>query len=616
MCGITGYVGQVDNDLLKNMADQISHRGPDGDGYYIDPNNGVHLAHRRLSILDISGGAQPMLNQDSTLIIVFNGEIYNHLDLRFELASKGYQFKSINSDTEVLIHGYAEWGYRLVEKLNGMFAFCIYDKKNQQLFLARDRFGEKPLYFCNKSGSFAFGSEITPLLIYDKTLDSINHIAIQKFFGYGFIPAPLTIYKNISKLPGGHYMFVDLKTQKLTIKKYWEFIINPDSRYFHRHEMEIADELQSLLIHSVKNRLVADVPVGIFLSGGIDSAVVLSCATRSLPKNTIHSYTIGFHEKQFDESHFAKDIANHLGSSHSEKIISIDEIKSIAQDVLGKFSDPIADSSILPTYILSKFASKSVKVALGGDGGDELFAGYAPFKALNAARIYSKLLPYQIQKVIRQQIEKLPVSHNYFSFDFKAKRFLRGVQYKQSLWNPIWLGPLLPSEISELMHEKVEPDELFSEAISAWDSSLCENIIDRTSEFYTRFYLQDDILAKVDRSSMLCGLEVRAPFLDKEVVNFAQRLPAQFKFKKNIGKYILRLAFKDSLPKDTLRRPKHGFAIPIGKWIKNWTIGSCAPLGFNQSFINQMKDEHNSDKSDNRLFLWSWITLKNCLKLN
>jgi asparagine synthase (glutamine-hydrolysing) len=284
--------------------------------------------------------------------------------------------------------------------------------------------------------------------------------------------------------------------------------------------------------------------------------------------------------------------------------------------MIDAYDEPFADSSALPTMLVSKLARKHVTMTLSGDGGDELFAGYAPFKALNAARIYSKLLPNKIQKVIRQQIEKLPVSHNYFSFDFKAKRFLRGVQYNESLWNPIWLGPLLPSEISELMHEKVEPDELFSEAISAWDSGLSENMIDRTSEFYTRFYLQEDILAKVDRSSMLCGLEVRSPFLDKEVVNFAQRLPAQFKFKKNIGKYILRLAFKDSLPKDTLHRPKHGFAIPIGQWLKNWEIGSSASLGFNQSFINKMKDEHNTDKSDNRLFLWSWITLKNCLKLN
>lgn len=591
------------------MANAIRHRGPDGEGYYYCAVNGVNLAHRRLSITDIAGGHQPMWNEDGTVGIIFNGEIYNHMELRSELLRKGHVFKSDHSDTEVLIHGYEEWGSHLLIRLNGMFAFCIYDKNKKRLFFARDRFGKKPLYYTLLDQQLVFASELKALLVYPGVKQEIDPVSLQKYFGYGFIPAPYSLYRNVFKLPGGHYMFYDLDTATAKISRYWQFQVTPDSSYAKASEEDLALELRTLLTAAVKRRMVADVPIGVFLSGGIDSSTILACASQGEAVDRIKTFSIGFCEKEFDESDIARGIANHFGSNHTEEIFSIDSAKEVADHVLNMLDEPMGDSSILPTYLLSRFARQSVTVALGGDGGDELFAGYAPFRALKAAQLYCDMLPKGIRNFIQSQVNRLPASERYLSFDFKLKRTLQGLEYPSSVWNPVWLAPLKPDEIAELMNTPVEWDEVYADAINAWKSSNADDLLGRSIEFYGRFYLQDGVLTKVDRASMMVGLEVRAPFLDNNVVEFAQRLPSNLKYRCGTSKYLLKRAMKCILPDDLLYRPKKGFGIPLTSWLKSWPIAESNVAGCNDSFVKKMHDEHRQGIRDNRLFLWNWLVL-------
>lgn len=610
MCGIAGFVGPENDRALHAMAAAIRHRGPDGEGYYYCPVNGISFAHCRLSVTDIAGGRQPMWNEDGTVGIVFNGEIYNHLELRSELLRKGHIFKSDHSDTETLIHGYEEWGADLLIRLNGMFAFCIYDQNTKRLFLARDRFGEKPLYYALGNLQFVFASELKALLAHPCVKREVNPVSIQKYFGYGFIPAPYSLYQNVNKLPGGHYMFYDLLMGQAKITKYWRYQIKPDRNYAKESEVDLALELRTLLIAAVKKRMVADVPIGVFLSGGIDSSAILACASRGEAADRIRTFSIGFREKEFDESAKARGIANYFGSDHTEEIFSVDSAKEVADHVLGMLDEPMGDSSILPTYLLSRFARKSVTVALGGDGGDELFAGYAPFHALKAAQFYCDLLPIGLRNFILSQVNRLPASEGYLSFDFKLKRTLQGLKYPSSVWNPMWLSPLKPDEIVELMNAPVEWGEVYADAIDAWQSSDADDLLSRSIEFYGRFYLQDSVLTKVDRASMMVGLEVRSPFLDNSVVEFAQRLPSSLKYCKGTSKYLLKKSMKTILPNEVIYRPKKGFGIPLTTWLKFWQIADTDMARCSGSFFRKMLNEHRQGKRDNRLFLWNWLVLQ------
>lgn len=616
MCGIAGFVGPRNDKLLHAMADAIRHRGPDGEGYYYCPHNDVSFAHRRLSITDIVGGHQPMWNEDGSVGIVFNGEIYNHMELRSELLRKGHIFKSDHSDTEVLIHGYEEWGADLLIRLNGMFAFCIYDQNKKCLFFARDRFGKKPLYYTMFNQQMVFASELKALLIHPEVKKEVDPVSLQKYFGYGFIPAPYSLYRNVFKLPGGHYMVYDLATAKAKVSSYWQFRVTPDDNYAKESEEDLALELRNRLTAAVKRRMVADVPVGVFLSGGIDSSTILACASQGEISDRIKTFSIGFREKEFDESDMARGIAHHFKSDHTEEIFGIDSAKDVAKHVLSMLDEPMGDSSILPTYLLSHFARQSVTVALGGDGGDELFAGYAPFKALRSAQIYCDMLPKRMRSFILSQVGRLPASEGYLSLDFKLKRTLQGLEYPPSVWNPVWLAPLKSDEIAELMNTPVEWDEVYADAIDAWKSSDAGDLIGRSIEFYGKFYLQDGVLTKVDRASMMVGLEVRAPFLDNNVVEFAQCLPSNLKYRGGTSKYLLKKAMKGILPDNLLYRPKKGFGIPLTSWLKSWQIAEADIFGCNSSFVKRMHTEHRQGARDNRLFLWNWIVLQQHLKSN
>jgi asparagine synthase (glutamine-hydrolysing) len=614
MCGIAGFVGVGVEGDLRRMTDALAHRGPDDSGYWVDSARGVYLGHRRLSILDLAGGHQPMVTSDGDLIVIFNGEIYNFAELRAELAGRGYRFQTDHSDTELLLHGYREWGSGLPARCNGMWTFVIYDRALRRLFGSRDRFGKKPFFYSIQDGAFTFGSELTALRAHPSVKNTVSRRALKKFFGYGYIPAPHSILENVYKLPGGHSFTLDIEapTLSLRIERYWAFVLEPlaGGEIPVNPVREWSEELRSRLDTAVKRRLVADVPVGVFLSGGIDSSAVTAFASRHVPAGNLKTFSIGFEEASFDESAHARNVAELFKTDHHVETLSMEKAAALLPTIARKLDEPIGDSSILPTYLLSEFTRKQVKVALGGDAGDELFAGYDPFVALRKAELYSKLVPRPLHHAIRLLAARMPVSHRYMSFDFRLKRTLRGLSHPPRLWLPVWTASLAPSELSEAFNEPVDLEDVYSEAIAIWEGCGHANIVDRTLQFFTQLYLQDDILVKVDRATMMHGLEARAPFLDLDFVNFVRRIPSAWKYRNGETKYILKKALEPLLPASVLYRKKQGFGVPMGAWFKNGQLGlnEATVPQVDKGFVRRCLAEHRAGRADHRAFLWdAWL---------
>ena len=616
MCGIAGFIGTGSSADLKKMCDALVLRGPDQEGMWIDEQNRVFLGHRRLNIIDLATGNQPMKSYCGNFHITFNGEIYNYQELRNELKEKGHTFLTQNSDTEVLLNGYKEWGSALPNKLNGMWAFAIYDIKNKQVFFSRDRFGKKPLFYTLQNDSFVYASELTAIKQHSCIQLHESRLSLKKYFAYGYIPAPNTLYENIYKLPAGHNLQLKISDLSITISKYWDFVIEPFDNIPNNAEEKWCEEIRDLLDKSVQRRLMSEVPLGIFLSGGVDSSAIAYYAKKNSIEK-VKTFSIGFDDQSFDESYYSNKVAKLLGTVHTNELFSLATALSLLPDIKNKLDEPMGDSSILPTYLLSKVTRQHVTVALGGDGADELFAGYDPFLALKYAKYYNTFLPKPVHSAIALLANHLPTSHKNMSFDFKLKRTLRGLSYDKKLWNSIWLGPLSPKELNELCNEPTNIEEVYSEAIDQWDACKQKNLIDKTLQFYTKLYLQDDILVKVDRASMMNSLEVRAPFLDIDLVNLVRQIPYNYKIRNGQTKYILKKALEPILPKEILYRSKKGFGIPIGKWFKdeNITITPFTQENMLQTeFIKKRLQEHVTGKADNRAFLWNAMLLnKNIL---
>ena len=607
MCGIAGFVGQGDLLTLRAMTRALRHRGPDAEGYWTEPDQGVHLGHRRLSILDPEGGVQPMWTSDGRIGIIQNGEIYNFLELRQQLESAGHRFASDHSDTEVLLYGYRQWGFDVTKKLNGMWAFVIIDRDRQILFCSRDRFGKKPFYYFDDPHLFAFASEVSALVCHPHVQPRTSRAALKKYFAYGFLPAPHTIFEGVRKLPGGCSLVFDLKTRATKLVRYWDFAIEPEESRPKGYEDSCAEEVLTLLDRAVQRRLVADVPVGVFLSGGVDSSSVAALAARHSPKGCVKTFSIGFEEADYDESAHAREVASYLGSEHHEEMMSVDRARELLRDIFSRIDEPLGDSSLLPTFLLCRHARRFVTVALGGDGADELFAGYAPFKALRWAKLYQRVVAPRLHTAVLAVVSRLPVSHGYLSLDLKLKRTLRGLSYAPRLWNPVWMSPLSPRELEELFDEPIDLEELYSEAIDAWEQPSAKNEVDRTLQFFTRLYLQEDILTKVDRASMLNSLEVRAPFLDIDLVDRVRRMPSSLKLRGQTTKYILRKALRGVVPRATLARRKQGFAVPIASWFAkhHMTLRQQTPSSAESAFAMRKLQEHVAGVTDHRWFLWN-----------
>jgi len=599
MCGIAGFVGEGERADLERMTARLAHRGPDADGFFTDSKNGVHLGHRRLSIIDLAGGAQPMPSADGRQVIVFNGEIYNHRELRAELEAKGCVFQTDHSDTEVLLQGYREYGESFVHKLNGMWAFALWDAGKNRLFLSRDRFGKKPLYWFFREGTFAFASELTALLEHPDSPRSISRKALLKFFAYALIPAPHSAVEGIWKLPGGHNLVLDLGAAPV-VKRYWRYELEIDESLARRSEASLAEELLERLDRAVKRRLMSDVPLGVFLSGGVDSTAIAALAARHVGAGTLRTFSIGFSEPTYDESAFARRAAEFLQTNHENEQLDLEKACEVLPQIFDKLDEPQGDNSLLPTWLLSRFTRRHVTVALGGDGSDELFAGYDTFRGLQKAETYARLVPRPLHHAIKALAGLLPVSHANLSFDFKVKRGLGGVSHPPALWNAAWLGALRPEELRQIFQEPVALEEIYSEAIETWDACRQPDLINRTLQFYTEIYLQDGILAKVDRASMMHGLEARSPFLDIEVADFARRLPAHFKLRNGTTKYLLKKALEPLLPADIIHRKKKGFGTPVGAWFQT---GRLVPKSASGLAVERFA-RHRAGRADERLYLW------------
>ena len=594
------------------MTAALMHRGPDDSGFHVDAEHAVHLGFRRLSIIDVAGGQQPMWNEDDTVCVLFNGEIYNQAELRDALLAAGHRFRSDHSDTEVLVHGYEQWGEDLRVRLNGMFAFVIGDRERRRLFAARDRFGEKPFYYTARPGFFAFASELSALIKHPAVDRTLDQRALQKFFAYGYIPAPNALYCGARKLPGGCSLTLDLAGSRLQVRRYWCFAITADEHAPEDRTGDLTEELRALLDTAVKRRLVSDVPLGVFLSGGIDSSMVLALAARHRTPAGLDTFTIGFNEASFDETPYAREVAAAIGTRHHERILDFATARRLAEEVLSRLDEPTGDASILPTYLLSTFARETVTVALSGDGGDELFAGYDPFAALAPATWYDRMVPQPVHLLLTRMVGLLPRANTNMSLDFKLRRTLMGLSYPPQVRLPIWMSPLEPSRMGALFDTPMSTEELYSEAIEAWDQTRAANPVDRTLEFFTNFYLQDDILTKTDRAAMMVSLEARAVFLDNDVVDFCAGLPHGYKYRRGVRKYLLKRAAKGLVPPSVLKRAKKGFGIPFARWLRQ--MPSAPPLssvtGLRPDWIADRWAAAHAGREDERLLLWSWLSLQ------
>lgn len=612
MCGIAGFVGRGDQGDLRRMVDALEHRGPDAEGFHSDESLGVHLGHRRLSIVDLDAGQQPMWSVDNQLGVVFNGEIYNHVELRGELEKLGHVFATDHSDTEVLLYAYREWGTGFVERLNGMWAFALFDRRARKVVLSRDRFGQKPLYYAEPAaGELAFASELTALVSHSRVETRLSSLAIQKYFAHGYIPQPNSIYEGIHKLPAGSNLIFDLAHPRARIETYWRFELASEDEASPGSEDAWDEELRERLDRAVSRRMRADVPVGVFLSGGIDSSAIAALAAPSAGEGGLHTFSIGFDDPSFDESADAQRAADWIGTQHHCTQFSRDDLRALAPTVARNIDEPMSDASLLPTHMLCAVARDSVKVALGGDGADELFAGYDPFRALSLASAYAKVVPRPVHRAIRLLASRLPAAHHNMSTGFRLNRTLAGLSHDSHLWNPVWMAPLAPNDIGQLLGEPAHEEEIYSEAIAAFEGNANRSMVSQTLQFFTRLYLQDDILTKVDRTSMRHGLEVRSPFLDPELVAFVSRLPNAQKFHRGRTKLILKRALASVLPAEIRERPKKGFGIPIGTWFRDGDLAWGAPhaaLSAAQPFLSDRLAEHRAGKADHRLYLFShWL---------
>ena len=613
MCGIAGFVGSGDRRDLAAMMLALEHRGPDGEGSYVDPGLGLHLGHRRLVILDKSGGTQPMWNAARTLAVIFNGEIYNHRELRAELEARGHVFSSSHSDTEVLVHGYQYWGTGLPGRLDGMFAFVVWDVLKKRLFLARDRFGEKPLHWFWNRRTFAFASELRALFRHRGVVSEAGGPGLRKYFAYGYVPSPLTIFKDVQKLPPGAQATFEIEKGEINVERYWRYTLTPDVSP--RSKAELTEEFLSLFDRAVASRMIADVPVGYFLSGGVDSSAVVASAVRAANADTLRAFSIGFTEREFDESSYADRVARHLGVSSTIDQMEIDHVRHDAMSLLERAAEPIVDPSILPTYILSQATRRVATVALSGDGGDELFAGYEPFAAFAPARLLSRVAPMGVRRWLSSSADRFAAGEGRIGHVEKIQRALRGVRLQPACWLPAWMAPIALPELGALFDEPIHAEDVYAEAISSWNRNPDLSDIERAIEFFGNYYLPECVLAKVDRASMLASLEVRAPFLAKDVVDFCRRLPTSYKFRHGRSKILLKSAVAPRLPEGITTRAKRGFGIPLARWLRHskW-LEQLEPLpGLNFDFVQARARAHASGERDERLFLWAYMNLQACI---
>ena len=617
MCGITGIFdtrgkSEIPRELLQRMNETQFHRGPDEGGLHLEP--GVGLGHRRLSIIDLSSGQQPLFNEDGSVVVVFNGEIYNFQQLVPELEALGHVFRT-HSDTEVIVHAWEAWGEACVERFRGMFAFALWDRKQETLFVVRDRFGVKPLYYAFlDSGEFIFGSELKALMAHPHLARDIDPLAVEEYFAYGYVPEPRTIFKRACKLPPGFTLTLRRGEGRVLPRQYWDMPFTPVAV---KDEASARDELVARMQESVRLRMIADVPLGAFLSGGVDSsAVVAMMATQSAtPVNTC---SIGFDDPAFDEVAYAQQVADRYCTNHHVETVAADDFSLVSQ-LAQVYDEPYADSSALPTYRVCELARKHVKVALSGDGGDEHFAGYRRYRWFRYEERMRSAMPLMLRRPLFGALGRLypkadwapKVLRAKTTFEALARDTVEGYFHGVSLLSDAQRSRLFsPSFRRELQgYQAVEVLRRHAAVAPTDDPLSLVQYLDMKT------YLVGDILTKVDRASMAHALEVREPLLDHELMGWVSGLPVDLKLRGTEGKYLLKKAMEPYLPHDVLYRKKMGFSVPLAAWfrgplaatIRGVVLGErLASTGlFNQDYLREVVEAHQSGMRDYSVILWT-----------
>ena len=618
MCGIAGFCDftkKTDKQTLVNMTDVLHHRGPDDSGYSFYENEFAYvgLGHRRLSILDLSThGHQPMIHQH--LEIIFNGEVYNFAEISKELEGYGYIFES-HSDTEVILKAYHHWGIKAVDKFIGMFAIVIYDKEVQKLIFIRDRAGVKPLNYYFKDGLFLFSSELKSFHEHPKFEKEINRDALALFFQYSYILEPHTIFKHTNKLSAGHYAELDLQTHTFKIHKYWDVIDSYNKPKLDISFEEAKKETEKFLKSACEYRMVSDVPVGMFLSGGYDSSAVTAILQKDRTEK-LKTFSIGFHEEKYNEAHYAKDIAKHLGTEHTEYYCTQKDAQELLPLMSEIWDEPFGDSSNIPTTLVSRLARKDVTVSLSADGGDEIFGGYDKYiQALKYQRALSKLpftrtFGFILEAVNPKYLIGLNKTYNFVNRYEKLKTLLKAKDEIEMMRGVSYY--FTPPEVDSLLGKATIIKTSFDDKILL---NSHNDVIDKMMAIDYKTYQLDDILTKVDRATMSVGLEGREPFLDHRIIEFVSQLPSSYKIKDGNKKYILKSIVHDYIPKEMIDRPKMGFGIPLNEWfgdeLKKYVLeyldsGKVAKTGLlNASEVERLKKQwlQNSSFGANKIWL-------------
>lgn len=635
MCGIAGIIqskkslGNDPENKLKNilasMNEDMKFRGPDGSGIQIFDEGDwlVGLSHTRLSIIDLEGGAQPLASSDNKSWVTFNGEIYNFREIRKKLEREGRSFRT-HSDTLVIAEGHSVYGDKILKELNGMFALGVWDNDRKNLLLARDRFGVKPLYYmplCDDGIVFASG--VSTLMKHPECSKKIDPWALANYFFSDYIHPPLSIIQGIFQLPPGHFFHWDKNgpgERKLTAVASFHFWKIPEKEdkisYSETTEVEVATNLRKKIADSVERQLISDVPVGVFLSGGIDSSIIAYEASRLNPQ--AQTFSIGFDRTDYDESTYATLLSKQIGAKNINRTISLDDLLKNLDQALDTLDSPLADPSLIPTTILSQLTREHVKVALGGDGGDELFAGYPTYLAHSFAKFYSLFGRGNVHKVISSCLDLIPVSDSYQSLEWKLKRFVQRFDDRPDVRHGRWMSALDWPDVKQAVRKNLGDNPTI---LREWFGKKNDYELDELLLFDFKTYLPGSVLSKVDRASMGKSLEVRPPFLDNDLVDYVQKLDSEFKFKNKTSKYILKSAYRGLIPDEILFRKKKGFGIPLASWIKGplstrlKEIFETSPLFLDEAMLDKkfflnLWHKHNENKIDASRPLWSLIVLE------
>ncbi len=632
MCGIAGAVwtehsSGIDATVLGRMTHVLTHRGPDDQGTFLDPRQRVALGFRRLSIIDLAGGHQPLGNEDGSVQVVFNGEIYNYRELRPMLEAKGHRFAT-QSDTECIVHAWEEYGPECLKHFRGMFSLAVWDSNQQTLFLARDRIGQKPLFYRHETDRLLFASELKAILEVPGVPRELDPAALDLFLTYQYVPHPSCILKGYNKLPPGHYAL--WKDGRLDVRRYWEPPYRGDFDVEDLADPALTDsaswtsdewrkKLRETLTEAVRLRMRSDVPVGTFLSGGIDSTIITGLM-QQLSDRPVHTFSIGFPVKEFDERHYAREAAKHLGTEHHEYVVEPSALEMLDK-LIWHYDEPFGDSSAIPTMYLSRVTRDEVTVSLSGDGGDELFAGYNRYLAVKLAG-QMDFLPTFVRKSLGWSVwQKIPTSTKQRSFGRRAKRFAEALSQSPEARYLRWIGifdaDLRRQLLSNDMRAQLAGHSSTDFILDAYTACPDRDFITRTTCADVLTYLPCDILTKVDIASMAYGLEVRSPFLDHHVAELAARMPIDLKQRGKTGKVILTETFGDLLPKSIQSRSKMGFGVPIDHWFRgelqpllrdSLLSGPAISRGyFNPDCVRRLVEEHTSGRWDHSYRLWSLL---------